>query len=81
VADAKVAGRVSLAYHLAQVFDAASLAIHVDTAVGPQRNACGIIATIFKSTQPVEKDGACLTFADVTNDATHSEMEGVFEIF
>jgi len=70
----KSPGGFRLAHHLAQVFDPARLAIHVDASVRPQSDASGIIAAILQAAKPIEKDGTGLTFADVTNDATHIRM-------
>jgi hypothetical protein len=56
---------------LGEVLDSADGLADLQGAIVAKSDTRGIIAAIFKTTEPVQKDGRRLGWTDVTDNATH----------
>ena len=74
VSDAAEALGQALCLQLAAEHFQPSLALdNVDAALQRQRNACGVIPTIFQLFQPVQQHFLRTTLSRITYDATHTK--------
>jgi hypothetical protein len=75
VADAVGSGGRLFRHELSELRDAPGAFARFDVLTVNDRDAGGVVAAIFETTQTIEQDGSCLGTSDVSNNATHVDEE------
>ena len=81
MADAIMAGGRLLGHQFREVRDPSSAFPRLDLFAVYDGDACGIVTTVFKAAQTIEKNGRCFCLPDISNNSTHNFRSRNYSIF